>query len=74
MNNVKPGDEAYLLPATTMMGLENDGVPHRLPIPGTLAPGPHTLAISVHNISGASSDLYLGGVTLVEIEPAAAGK
>ena len=52
--------------ATVPQGPENDGVIHRFPIPGTLAPGDHLLAISVHNTELPSSDLRIGGVTLVE--------
>ena len=69
-DNVEPGEEAYLLHSTAFMGVEDDGVVHRFPIPGTLAAGTHTLAISVHNTAEDSSDLYLGGVTLVEVESA----
>ncbi|MFN0126297.1 MAG: hypothetical protein ACKV19_06385 [Verrucomicrobiales bacterium] len=43
---------------------------HRFPIPGTLAPGNHILAISVHDTEAPSSDLRLGGVALVEAEKA----
>ena len=73
-DNIQSGEEAYLLQCTETMTVENDGMVHRLPIPGTLAPGPHTLAISVHNTAGGSADGYLGGVTLVEVDPAAEGK
>jgi hypothetical protein len=68
-DNVGPGDEAYLLPSTTSMGVENDLEIHRLQIRGALSPGNHTLAISVHNTERFSSDIYLGGVTLVAVEP-----
>ena len=50
------------------MGKEDEGVVHRYPIPGELAPGPHVLAISVHNTAQPSSDLRLGGVTLVAVK------
>ena len=39
------------------------------PIPGELAAGEHTLAISVHLFNGFNSNLRLGNVTLVEVEP-----
>ena len=64
--NLPAGPDTYLLAATVSQGAENDGVVHRFPIPGTLEPGKHLLAISVHNTEKASSDLRLGGVTLVE--------
>ena len=39
------------------------------PLPGELAPGENTLAISVHLFNGFNSNLRLGNVTLVEVEP-----
>ena len=39
------------------------------PIPGELPAGDHVLAISLHNYGADSSDLRLGNVTLVELEP-----
>jgi tetratricopeptide (TPR) repeat protein len=65
-DNLPAGPDAYLLSATVPQRSDNDGVVHRFPIPGTLAPGEHLLAISVHNTKLPSSDLRLGGVTLVE--------
>ena len=65
-DNLTAGPEAYLLAASIPQGPDNDGVIHRFPIPGTLAPGPHLLAISVHNTELPSSDLRLGGITLVQ--------
>ncbi len=65
-DNMAPGADAYLLPAAESVLPEYDGIVQSLPIPGTLAPGPHILAISVHNTPGTgSNDLRLGGVTLV---------
>ena len=64
--NLPAGPDTYLLAATASQGEENDTVVHRFPFPGTLEPGKHLLAISVHNTEKASSDLRLGGVTLVE--------
>ena len=40
-----------------------------LTLPGELPPGDHILAISLHNYGSDSSDLRLGHVTLVELEP-----
>jgi serine/threonine protein kinase/tetratricopeptide (TPR) repeat protein len=73
-DNVAPGADSWLLPAVKAMDRENDNVIHRHAIPGSLAPGSHILAISVHNTAQPSTDLRLGGVTLVELKPAAAGK
>ncbi len=65
-DNLPQGPDAYLLSATTPQKPDNDGVVHRFQIPGTLEPGEHILAISVHNTELPSSDLRLGGITLVE--------
>jgi len=65
-DNLPAGPEAYLLSATIPQPPDNDGVVHRFAIPVTLAPGQHVLAISVHNTELPSSDLRLGGITLVE--------
>ena len=65
-DNLPAGPDTYLLAATASQGEENDGVVHTFPIPSTLKPGEHVLAISVHNTEKASSDLRLGGITLVE--------
>ena len=65
-DNLPAGPEAYLLSATRPQRADNDGVVHRFPIPGTLASGTHLLAISVHNTELPSSDLRIGGITLVE--------
>jgi hypothetical protein len=73
-DNMPGAPEAYLLHASEALATENDGVLHRFPIPGTLAPGLHILAVSVHNTALASSDLILGGVTLVELAPASSSK
>ena len=70
-DNVEPGADAYLLGATKALGPDNDSEVHRFPIPGTLAAGEHLLVISIHNTAQPSSDLRLGGVTLVETKPAA---
>ncbi len=67
-DNMEPGAEGYLLHCAEPMRPENDGRFHRFPIPGSLSAGEHTLAISVHNTALPSSDLRLGGVTIVEVE------
>ena len=73
-DNVEPGAEACLPGATKALGPDSDSLVHRFPIPGTLAAGDHLLAISVHNTTQPSSDLYLGGVTLLEAKPDARRK
>ena len=73
-DNMEAGADVYLLHSAETMGAENDGVVHRFPIPGTLAARPHTLAISVHNTAKPSSNLRLGGVTLVEVKTSETGK
>ena len=65
-DNLPASPEGYLLAATIPQRPDNDGVIHRFPIPGALAPGQHLLAISVHNTELPSSDLRVGGITLVE--------
>ncbi len=69
-DNVAAGADSWALPAAVTMNHGNDGVVYAYPLTGTLEPGTHTLAISVHNTSHPSSDLRLGGVTLVEVEAA----
>jgi hypothetical protein len=72
-DNMEDGPDAYLLAAKTKIeGSESEL--RQIPLPGTLAPGAHTLAISVHNTAQPSSDLRLGGVTLVELETEPKGK
>ena len=66
-DNVEPGPEGYLLPAMQTMSGHNDGLELQFPIAGSLAPGPHLLAISLHNTANASSDLLLGGIKLVAV-------
>jgi hypothetical protein len=64
--NLPEGPDAYALFASQPQGPDNDGVIHRFPLPGTLEPGEHVLAISLHNAKAPSSDLRIGGITLVE--------
>jgi tetratricopeptide (TPR) repeat protein len=65
-DNLPSGPDASGLFATVPQGAANDGVVHRFPLPGTLEPGQHLLAISLHNAPPPSSDLRIGGITLVE--------
>jgi hypothetical protein len=67
-DNLPDGPDAYLLSASVPQGPDNDGVIHRFPLPSTLEPGEHVLALSVHNAAPTSSDLRLGAITLVEVE------
>ncbi len=71
-NNVSPGKESYRLSATDgrKIGpshqLESQQV--RIPLQGGLTAGDHILAISLHN-GQRSSDLRVGAISLVEVEP-----
>ena len=71
-DNMHAGKEAYLLPATATVGPNmrlKERTTYSFPLKGiTLPPGEHTLAISVHNTKSRSSDLRIGGITLVEVE------
>ena len=63
--NTPAGADTWELPALLSVS-EPDCV---LRLPNPLAPGPHVLAISLHNFGPESSDLFLGNVTLVEVDP-----
>ena len=64
--NMSMGEPDYDLPAAKTIGGETELVVNRLKLDGvTLDPGEHVLAISVHNPAKPSSDLRLGGVTLL---------
>ena len=67
-DNMKEGPEAWLLAAGEPVSDADEGVTLAWPVPGELPAGDHVLAISVHNVSGSSSDLRLGGVSLVVLE------
>jgi hypothetical protein len=67
-DNVQAGPDAYKLSAATTVDPGDERIVHRFPIAGTLRPGSHILAISVHNTSQPSADLRLGGVTLKQAE------
>ena len=67
--NMSDGEEAYRLPAAGTVGGDDETTVYRLPLDDvTLPPGEHVLAISLHNTEVPSSDLRIGGITLVEVE------
>ncbi len=71
-DNMVPGQEAYLLPATTTVGSLDEQQRYRIPLRiGNLPAGEHILAISLHNTEAPSSDLRIGGISLVEVNTAA---
>jgi tetratricopeptide (TPR) repeat protein len=68
-DNVGKGDEAYHLPAGSTVGDAAETAIFRLPLEDLILPaGEHVLAISLHNTEAPSSDLRIGGITLVEVE------
>jgi hypothetical protein len=67
-DNMESGPDAYLLAAKSKVE-EDKAVVLRIALQRNLEPGPHVLAISVHNTAQRSMDLLLGGVTLVETLP-----
>jgi hypothetical protein len=68
-DNMSDGPEAYRLAAenTITDGIE-EATPIRIALPGTLEPGEHILAISLHNTEVPSSDLRIAEISLVELE------
>ena len=74
LTSMEPGADAWRLHSAAPMGKEDEGVVRRISIPGELTPGPHILAISVHNTAQPGSGLRLGGVTLVELAPSGTSK
>jgi hypothetical protein len=63
------GAEAYALPAANTVSNQGETATCRIPLGDlTLPPGEHVLAISLHNTERPSSDLRIGGITLVEVE------
>jgi hypothetical protein len=63
------GEEAYRLPAQWSVDGAAETAVFRLPLVDfVLPPGEHVLAISLHNTETPSSDLRIGGITLVEVE------
>jgi tetratricopeptide (TPR) repeat protein len=73
-DNLPSGPDASGLFATVPQAAANDDAVHRFAIPETLEPGEHLFAISLHNASPPSSDLHIGGMTLVETGPAPSAK
>lgn len=72
-NNMSDGPEAYLLPAASAVGEASERKIFRIPLEGVSLPaGEHVLAISLHNTAAPSSDLRIGGITLVAVERSAA--
>ncbi|MEZ5327964.1 MAG: tetratricopeptide repeat protein [Verrucomicrobiales bacterium] len=68
-DNMEKGEEAYHLPAASAVSTVNETTTYRIPLEGlTLPAGEHLLAISLHNLKDPSSDLRIGGITLVEVE------
>jgi hypothetical protein len=68
-DNMSAGDEAYRLPAARPIGPEEETNVLRIPLGvESLAAGEHVLAISLHNSTQPSSDLRIGGITLVGMD------
>ncbi len=65
-DNMMPGEESYQLPAAD--GHMGEQTTFHIPLTGTLVEGEHVLAISLHNPKHASSDLRIGGISLVALE------
>ena len=67
--NMREGEDAYRLPADWSVGGTDETTVYRLPLVDfTLPAGEHVLAISLHNHAEPSSDLRIGGITLIEVE------
>lgn len=70
-DNMQAGEARYDIPAVEKVAHDKpikEQVTYRIPLPGAiLRPGEHVLAISVHNTEGGSSDLRIGGISLVEV-------
>ena len=69
-DNMAEGEEAYALPAASAMSAQDEMTIRCIALQDlTLPAGEHILAISLHNTEKPSSDLRIGGITLVEVEP-----
>ena len=68
-DNIAAGADSWQLDALQGVNEEEIKATMAWPIPGELPAGDHVLAISLHNYGNDSSDLCLGHVTLVELEP-----
>jgi len=64
--NLPAGPDAYEMTALKPQASDNDGLTYAFFLSGSIEPGEHILAISVHNATPPSSDLRIGGITLVE--------
>jgi serine/threonine protein kinase/Leucine-rich repeat (LRR) protein len=70
-DNMTDGPEAYQLPAARAVSGAEEIAMQRIPLAGVSLPaGQHVMAISLHNPPKPSSDLRIGGITLVEVEVA----
>ncbi len=70
-DNLPAGADTYQMHALFVDS--NEQQVHRIPLRGGIASGEHVLAISLHNQSNSSSDLRIGGISLVAVEePSAA--
>jgi serine/threonine protein kinase/Flp pilus assembly protein TadD len=67
--NMSEGPDAYPLPADQPIGGAMESTVWRIPLAGVSLPAAeHVLAISLHNPEEPSSDLRIGGITLVEVD------
>ena len=64
-DNVPKGKDKYALFAETTVASQNEVKVNRMPFKHKLEPGEHTLAISLHNRAGGSSDLRIAEMSLV---------
>lgn len=62
------GEEAYQLAAAAAVSNSDETTVFAIPLEGELEAGEHILAISLHNTAAPSSDLRIGGITLVEVK------
>ena len=70
-DHMKAGKEACQLPAVQAVPEKDEHVAFRIPLKSASLPaGEHVLAISLHNPATPSSDLRIGGITLVEVDAA----
>ncbi|MGI9241142.1 MAG: hypothetical protein ACR2RV_10090, partial [Verrucomicrobiales bacterium] len=72
-DNMRGGEESYRLAAASAVGSDDFAIlkertTYRIPLADCILPaGEHILAISLHNTGSPSSDLRIGGITLVEV-------
>lgn len=72
-DNVGSEKEAYDLFAEEVVSKEQETEVRRLQLSGSLPPGEHVLAVSLHNRPGGSSDLRIAEISLVGV-PAASSR